>query len=473
MSAPSAPHDDEFSPARIAARLDRLPLSGWHWKLTVLVGLAAFFDVYEIFMGGVLSSVLTKPWGLGQSAKAMLIGAPFFGMIVGAIGLGLACDLWGRRRLFMFSLAAYSLLSVASAFSPNVETLIMIRLLCGIFMGAELILLDTYLSEFMPKSVRGRMIAVAYAIGFLGTPLVSGLGGLVIAPSHFLWDGWRWVLVLGGLGALVVFILRRNLPESPRWLAEKGLGPKADTIVTEIERAVVARSGKPLDDVPAVPSDTWRRMRFAEMFRPPYARRTWMLWIFQLLQTVGYYGFGSLAPIILVAKGYTVTQSLAYVTLSFVGAPLGALIAVPLVERFERKWLIVSSALLSAAAGFTFGTSSTPAIIAVAGLVTTMANIVMSSSFHIYQAELFPTQIRSTAIGIPYALSRVTSALLPFGSLALLAEFGPIGVFTGSAALLVVMCISTGVLGPKTNGRSLESVTGTAAQGQNLVGENA
>ena len=449
------------TPLGIAARLDRLPVSRWHWMLTIVVGLAAFFDVYEIYMGGVLASVLAKPWGLTLDGKALLVGAPFFGMIFGAIVLGVASDRWGRRRMFMFNLGIYSLLSIAAAFSQNLATLVTFRLLAGVFMGAELMLIDTYLSEFLPKLARGRMIAVAYAVGFLGTPVAAGLGGLLIVKSHFLWDGWRWMLLAGGLGAALIFALRRNLPESARWLAERSRFEEADKIVSSIEETVASQTGKPLAEVQPDEPTPVKRIPFRAMFKPPYRRRTVMIWIFQILSTVGQYGFASLVPLILISRGYDITKTLTYTALSFTGAPVGALLTIPLVERFERKFVIIGASLVVAICGIIFGNATTGGLIVTMGIAITICNSIVSGAQHIYLAELFPTQVRSTAIGVAYSLSRLSAGLLPFWALTILAHFGANGVFIAAACVIVIMCLDVAILGPRTNGRSLEAVTGS------------
>ena len=181
-----------------------------------------------------------------------------------------------------------------------------------------------------------------------------------------------------------------------------------------------------------------------------------MLWIFQVLQTVGYYGFGSMAPIVLTAKGYSVTSSLGYAALTYLGYPIGALAAIPLVERYERKTLIIVSALGIAGFGLVFGMAGNTAVIVAAGFLLTVCSNVFSNAFHIYQTEIFPTGVRSTAIGVAYSLSRLASTVLPFVSVAALDAFGAGGVFAGSAALLGVLCLDVGLLGPRTTGRSLE-----------------
>jgi MFS transporter, putative metabolite:H+ symporter len=189
-----------------------------------------------------------------------------------------------------------------------------------------------------------------------------------------------------------------------------------------------------------------------------YRERTVMLVIFQVLQTMAYYGFGTLAPLVLVSKGFEVTQSLGYAALTFAGYPLGSLVSVPLVERFERKFLIIASALGIAVCGIVFAAADNVALIVVAGFLLTAVSNVFSNAFHIYQAEIFPTAIRSTASGVCYSLSRATSTVMPFVAVPALATLGPVAVFSGSAALIVLLCLDVGLLGPRSTGLELERV---------------
>lgn len=457
----------------IAARLDRLPVLRWHWKLVALCGLATFFDLYEIYMSGLLGAVLAKPWHLDGFTNSLLIAAPYFGMIPGAIFLGRATDRFGRRKMFMVNLGLYSLLAGMSAFAPNVETLIALRFATGIFLSAELILIDTYLSEFLPKIARGRMLACAYAIGWLATPVVAGAGSLLIAKTHFLMDGWRWMLLGGAVGAFFVFWVRRSMPESARWLAAQGRGAEADRIVAGIEDAALRETGRELPPVPAVTSYIPGSLTLRDTFRPPYLKRTAMLWIFQVTQTATQFGFASLATIVLVSKGYDIPKSLLFTTLAFIGSPIGALIAIPIIERFERKYILIAALSTVAVAGIVFGMSTSDVVIVCAGTLVTVCNSIVSTAWHTYQAELFPTKVRGTAGGLAYSLSRLTAGLLPFGALAILGTFGGTGVFVVAAAITAITCLDLAILGPRTNGRSLESVTlkkqAAAADGENLA----
>jgi putative MFS transporter len=438
-------------------------MSNWQRWLTLIVGIGSFFDLYEVFLGGVLAPVLAKQWSLDSTGKSAVIACAFTGMFVGANLMSVLADRFGRRKIFILNLASYAVLSVASAFSPNLTVFVILRFFCGIGVGSELVLVDTYLAEFLPARLRGRYIAWAYTVGFLGVPVAALFGAHVVAKNSFAGvDGWRWLLIAGGLGAVFVLAVQRVLPESPRWLTARGRDAEAAAAVDDIERKVhraLRRRGESTAPGPAPAPGTeavaQQRVRLADMFRT-YRSRTIMLWVFQILQTVGYYGFGSMAPLVLTAKGFTVTDSLGYAALTYIGYPVGSLVSIPLVERFERKHLIVASAVGVAAFGLVFGLSTNAAVIVTGGFLLTVCSNVFSNSFHIYQTEIFPTSIRSSAIGIAYSLSRATSAGLPFAAVPALGAFGPGWVFGGSAVLLGILCLDVGLLGPRTTGRVLE-----------------
>lgn len=444
----------------IASRIDRLPLFSLHRKMALVLGIGTFFDLYDIFLGGLLGAVLAPIFHLNAAQTALVIASGFIGMFIGASALGIVSDYIGRRTMYMIDLLIYSAFSLIAAFSPSFILVVIFRFLAGMGLGAEPPLTDIYMSELIPKYARGRYIAWSYTFGFLGVPL-AGFVGKLIVPHHFLGvPGWRWLLIVGALGALIVWFLRRNLPESPRWYEIRNKKAAAEKTMKSIEEEAMRETG--VHELPApipVVVEPQEHAPISEVFRGPYARRTTMLWIFQILQTVGYYGFGSLAPVVLVAKGFSVVTTLGYTALIFLGYPLGSLISVPVVERFERKWLIVGSAVGIAIFGMIFGfATAVPLIIAAGFLLTTVSNI-FSNSFHIYQAEIFPTRMRGTAVGIAYSLSRVTSAVLPFIAIPVLHSSGPVTVFTGAAIVMAILCLDVGLLGPKSTGRSLEVVS--------------
>ncbi|MEB8343337.1 MFS transporter [Streptomyces endophyticus] len=447
--------NDTTDPVR---RLDRLPVGPWHRRLTAIVGIGAFFDLYEVFLGGVLAAALAESWQLSGAEKSWLIASGFLGMFVGANVLSVLADRFGRRKMFLVNLGLYSLFSLACAFAQDATQLSVLRFLAGLGLGAELVLVDTYLAEFLPRKVRGRYIAWAYTLGFVGVPVAALLGARLVAKQElFGVDGWRWLLVGGALGAAFIQLLRTRLPESPRWLASRGRTAEADAVVRDIEERVDAEPVA-IPAPRAEPSVEGGKVPLTDMFKPPYARRTVMWWIFQILQTVGYYGFGSLAPVVLQAKGHTVTESLSYAALSFLGYPIGSALSVPLIDRIERRTLIILSALGIAAFGLVFGFAEASWLIVGAGFLLTVCSNIFSNAFHVYQTEIFPTGMRSSAIGIAYSLSRLTSVVLPFIAIDVLEDLGADAVFIGSGVLMLILCLNVRLLGPRTTGRSLESI---------------
>ena len=200
-----------YSETAIAARMDRLPVTPLHRRAVVVIGLGQFFDLYEIFLAGVLSSVLASQFKLEKGVVALLLASAFIGMFVGAIALGRLADRLGRRRAFLLSLGIYSTFSLLSAFSPGPAMLVVTRFFAGVGIGAEPPIADSYLSDLLPPRNRGRYIAWAYTIGFLGVPASGFLArGLApIAPLGI--EGWRWMFVIGALGSVVVAFLRRSL----------------------------------------------------------------------------------------------------------------------------------------------------------------------------------------------------------------------------------------------------------------------
>jgi putative MFS transporter len=445
--------------ATIAARIERIPLFSLHRKFVFVLGIGTFFDLFDVALGGLLAAILANLYHLNTFQTAAVIASGFFGMFVGAIALGMISDYLGRRTMYMLDLLIYSLFSLATAFAPDVTWVIVFRFLAGIGLGATTVLTDVYLSEMLPSRVRGRYTAWAYTFGLLGVP-VAGLLSKVLVSTTFLMAGWRWLLVVGALGAFIVWWMRRSLPESPRWFEIRRKTTDAEAAISAMEQAAMRElhlaALPPPPPAPVVEAP--RRMTLTESFSGIYAKRTIMLLIFQFFQSVGFYGFGALAPLILAAKGINVVNTLAYTAPIALGYPLGSWLSVPLVERMERKWLIVGTALLMALFGLLFGFATSVPLIIASGFLLTVVSQVFSNSAHIYQAEIFPTRMRGTAAGIAYSLSRLSSGLLPFVALPLLQTSGPVAVFAACAVILGIVSLDVGLLGPRTTGRTLEEV---------------
>lgn len=447
-----------------AARLERLPVGKWHLKLTALVGIGAFYEYFEVFVGGVLATVLGPVWDLGTYEKASLIGSVFLGMFVGALTLGRLADRIGRKKMFLFNLALYLTFSLIAAFSPNVWFLIVCRFAAGIGAGAEAALIPTYLGEFIPRHRRGRFIGYAFTLAFVAYPIVA-LVGAPLADSHFLIDGWRWLLIIGASGIVVLLWMRRNLPESPRWLVSVGRTEEADAELCRIEDQVRRETGKelPEPDYAALPPELAQideqKAKVSDLFRG--GTRNSMIAVGSLwtLGVLAYYGFSSLAPVLLVDKGYDITTSLLYTAVIAAGYPLGALAAALVAEKVERRTLTVVTALATAAAGLVFGYGTGDLLIMAAGFAMGFASNIHSSATNMYASEVFPTRLRSTAIGLCYGTGRLFALMMPFLGLTILDVFGGAAVLLLSAVLFAITALLVWIFGPKTTGRSIEEIS--------------
>lgn len=443
----------------IAIRLNRLPIVRTHRRATVIVGIGAFFDLFDIFLAGVLGTVLTRQFALSPVLLQSVLASGFLGMFFGAVGLGAFADRFGRRTAFLVSLALYSLFTLAGALAPNASMLIVSRFIAGVGIGAELPLCDSYLSELLPARHRGRYTAIAYTLGFVGVPSVGLLARFLVPMSPFGVAGWRWVFAVGSLGGAIVWVLRSRLPESPRWLESVDRRDEADRIVAAME--VEAGPGHRWEEPTTVPIErTTRRVRvpLRVLFSPEYRGRTLMLWVFQVFQSVGYYGFGTLVPLVLVAKGFSVVSSLTYTTLVFLGYPIGSALSILVVERIDRRWLIVGSALLMAGFGLGLGSAQSATLIVPLGVSYTMAANIFSNAFHVFQAEIFPTAVRATAAGTAYGLSRLSSAAMPFVLLPILERAGALTAFGAISLAMLIVVLDVGLFAPSTTGRPLEDV---------------
>ena len=431
-----------------------------------MLSLGGFFEFYDLFFTGYIapglvhSGILTSSTrGLfGTSGVASFVAALFLGLFVGTALFGFVADRFGRRTIFTFSLLWYSAASVVMAFQSDAFGLNLWRFLSGIGVGVELVTIDTYLSELVPKELRGRAFALSQTIQFLAVPLVGLLAWLLVPRSPFGLDGWRWVVLIGATGALFVWRIRRDVPESPRWLAQQGKLNEAHAIMADLETRVAMESGFVLAH-PAPAEEPAPRGHFAQIWKPPYRQRTLMLIVFNVFQIVGYYGFSNWVPTFLIKRGISVVNSLEYTFLIAIAAPLGPLLAYKLADRFERKWQIVSAALAIAVFGVLFGHMTTAPLLIELGILLTMSNNILSFSFHAYQAELYPTRIRALAVGFVYSWSRLSGVFSAFAIAFFLDHFGVPGVFTFIAGCMAIVALSIGLLGPRTSRLALETIS--------------
>ena len=447
-----------LSGSAVASRMEALPMGSFHRRFIALVSLGGWFDFYDIYMMAYIGATLQNSGFLTLQQFSTVIAAGFLGMFTGTIIFGMGSDRMGRRSAFVAMLLIYSAFTLAGAFAPSAGWLIALRFFAGIGIGAELVVIDTYVSEMVPSGARGRYVAISQMTGFTAVPIVAILVR-VLAPTHFLIDGWRWVMVIGSMGAALAWYFRRRLPESPRWLESRGRHAEAERIVAALESESLSGDSRDTTKSPiSADGAAQERSSFAELWRTPYRRRTIMLMIFHALQTIGYYGFANWAPTFLLRRGVSLVHSLEYTMLIALVSPLGPALAVLTSDRLERKWAIVIMALLIAALGLGFAFWSAPVLIVASGALLTLCSNWFSALLHAYQSELFPTRLRATGVGFTYSWSRLSAVFSSLLIGTVLVRGGVGAVFTLLAAAMCGVALIIGLFGLRTNRITLEQL---------------
>jgi putative MFS transporter len=441
--------------ASIAHSLDNAPISTGHILITIIVGLSLFFDIFDVFLAGALSSVLTDSFGLSHALLPVVLSSSFAGMFIGASLMGVVADRIGRKSAFFLNLGIYSLFTFIGGFSPNAAALIVTRVLAGVGIGSQLPLADVYLTELLPARVRGKLMCLAYTISFCGIPAV-GLGARLLVPVHFGGiEGWRWLFFAGSMGAIVVWALQRYVIESPRWLEAAGRTDDAC-------RSAAQLLGLPISSFRCFQSSGGAKQKqvrsFLTLFAPAQRRRTLMLYVFHVFQAVGYYSFGTMVPLVLARRGFSIPASLTYTTIAFLGYPVGSALSLLVVEKIDRRLLVMGSAAAMATIGMALGFARSPYSIGALGILYTLISNVFSNAYHVLQAEIFPTAIRGRATGSAYGLSRLSSAAMPFVLLPILSDYGPAPMFAVVALSMAIVIIDIGLFAPHTTGTRLDQI---------------
>jgi putative MFS transporter len=426
--------------------------------LVALISLGGFFEMYELFFtayitpGLIKSGILTSTTQsfFGFSGIGAFIAATFAGLFVGTFFLGFLPDRYGRRFVFTYSLLWYTVCTVIMAFQTTADGVLLWRFIAGIGIGVEIVTIDAYITELVPAHMRGRAFALNQAVMFSAVPTVALLSWWLVPLAPLDVEGWRWVIMIGAAGAVVIWFIRRAVPESPRWLAQNGWEEEAERVTARIEDRVSAEYGQPLPSpVPSATRVKPGKASFSEIWTAPYKTYFLMLIVFNFFQTIGYYGFANWVPTLLVAKDITVTKSLFYSFIIAIAYPIGPLLAMTFADRVERKWVIVGAAFCIAVIGATFSQLTTPALLIVCGVLMTFANNTLSYAYHAYQAEVFPVRIRGRAAGITYSASRVGAMSSGFLIAFFLKEYGVNGVFALITGAMIVVMASIGIFGPR------------------------
>jgi MFS transporter, putative metabolite:H+ symporter len=450
----------------LTARLDRLPMTRTLWIMAILLTFGGFFDGYAIGLIGALGPGLFKAKiftattvsFFGFTGFASFVAALFAGFFVSTLLVSYIADHFGRRAIFAYSLLWFGIANFIMATMDTANGVNLWRFIAALGVGLELVTVDAYLSELVPKKSRGAAFAFLQAMSAIAFLVTYFLSWQFTPTQLFGYDGWRWVAWIGSVAAVVIWWIRLGLPESPRWLAQQGRQEEAERVMADIERRVQADYGRPLPEPEAPHYQDPRKGSIWEIFSPRYLRRTIMLMLFNFFQTVGFYGFVAWTPTLLIAKGILITKSLEYSTIINVAAVAFPLLIMLFADKLERKWHACLSCLAIAVFGIWFANVESPWALIVLGACLSMSTQWLSYGLHNYQAELYPTRIRARGVGFVYSWSRLSGILTPFFIAFFLRDFGATGVFVFVAACMAVVILSVSTLGPRTRLLEVEAI---------------
>ncbi|HJV84552.1 MAG TPA: MFS transporter [Noviherbaspirillum sp.] len=435
-----------------AQRLDRLPEAAFHRRLAGMIGAGLLCDTFDLYLASsVMVALTTSGWAtVAQNAQFASAGA--LGSLIGAFLAGWLGDRFGRRFSFQFNLILFGVMSFAAALAPDMSWLIAFRFIMGIGLGAEIVVGYSTITEFVPPHSRGKWSAILFLVGTSGL-LISTLVGYLVIPNF----GWRWMFVIAGGGALFVWFLRKNMPESPRWLESAGRHEEANRILDEIEAEISLKHVLPVPAAAAPARSS--NYRAVDLFRPPLLRSTLLGMTLNIVALFALYGFVIWLPTFLVKQGLSMSHSLGYTTIMSSGSLIGVWLASRFSDRLGRKRGIVLLSIIAGAIGGIYPHAGSIEGTTVLGLLLITAIYCCSTlGYSTYVPELFPTQVRLRGSGISSVAGRAASIVAPQVVGVLYAYDGSVnGVTLALVGLLLLQAAAVGLFGIDMTQRSLDS----------------
>lgn len=456
-----------FHAQDLAARIDALPASPGMWRFIMLLALGGFFELYDLFQTGYISAGLiadgifhTGAEGVfGFNDQAAFASATFLGLFLGASLLSPYADRLGRRTTFMFALLWYGVFSLGMAFQHHAEGVIFLRFLVGVGLGIELVTIDTYLTEWVPAHLRTRAFAFSFFIQFLSVPAVALMSWWLVPQTILGLSGWRYVVIAGAVASLIIWLVRKGLPESPRWLLQQKRYRETRDVMKAMElRCGVTNTADFPEARGEIANNVALKGSFKDIWSPRYRGRTLMLVVMNFFQAIGFFGFGNWLPALLSGQGTTVTHSFLYAFFITLAYPLGSLICSRFADRMENKWQIVFSCLTTVIFGSLFALENNPVWLIICGFFITWSNAWLTYSYHSYQSEVFPTAIRARAVGFCYSFSRLSTVFSSIIIGLILQYSGSPGVIAFIVVSMLIVMLTIGIFGPKTRGVDLENI---------------
>jgi len=433
--------------AFVGKTLDEAPITPTHIRVIALIAAGYFFDVLDlIVLGALIPDMVASKFA--TASEAGLIGsATLVGLFIGSFGQGQFTDRFGRRTVYQFNLLLFGAFTILGALAPTLTLLAVCRFIAGIGLGAEQPLTFAYAGEYSPKRIRGRILA-----------LIHFIGGACVWPIAFLFPllfrdtlGWRGIWIVIGVGALIVFVFRFTLPESPRWLSTHGKGDKALEILKNM-----GLPGPTEALTTSAASDT-KTDPFMVVFRQFPTRVVAAMICFSAFFGVAL-TLGTWLPNIMNSQGFTITKSLTYTFGMTLAVPCASLFMMYALDQYGRKRTSIIAFLCAGVMAVAFANARSDTQLLVAGFVMIFCYQLAGNAMQIFTSEVFPTNARASGFGMASGIGRLASAGIIPSALWVQTTYGVPAVFGCITVVLLIAAFTVTLLGPEARQLGLDDV---------------
>lgn len=440
----------------VGETLDNARMGPIHWRVLALVAAGYFFDVIDFTIFGALVPDLLKSGFVTQQQIPWVGSATALGLFVGTLGQGEFTDRFGRKTVYQFNLLLFGLATIAAAlppipsigFDPSFTWLLVFRFLAGVGLGAEQPLCYSYTAEYAPKNIRGRVVAFMQFIGGAWPWPVGVLLTLYLRDSI----GWRGIWIIIGIGALIVFVLRFSLPESPRWLATHGQGQRALDLLQRMGLRTVPLSSLRTDAASDTKGDP------IGIVLRNYPGRV----VAGMICFVAFFGIalglGAWLPNILVERGFPIAKSLNSIFWMTLAFPCASAFMMYSLERFGRKPTAVVAFILAGVFGLIWANATSEAMVLAVGFGMIFFIQLAGNSSQVFISEVFPTNARATGFGLAQAAGRIGAFVAIPAFLWIQQGLGLNAVFVAMAIIVAIAAVAVTRVGPEARGLALDEV---------------